>query len=53
MAEHLGHAESAEQVLSAIARVLAKTTIRTPDLGGTATTTSFTAAVLEHGRPPR
>jgi hypothetical protein len=34
MAEHLGHAESAEQVPSAIARVLAKTTVRTPTWAG-------------------
>jgi hypothetical protein len=63
MAEHLGHAESAEQVLSAIARVLAKTTIRTPDLGGTATTTqgvpgqrfphASTPGHRPHPRPPR
>jgi tartrate dehydrogenase/decarboxylase/D-malate dehydrogenase len=47
MLEHLGHAEAAAEVLQAVTDVLAKTTIRTPDLGGTATTTSFTAAVLD------
>ena len=31
-----------------MAAVLAKTPLRTPDLGGTATTTEFTKAVLEH-----
>jgi tartrate dehydrogenase/decarboxylase/D-malate dehydrogenase len=47
MLDHLGHAEAAAEVETAIARVLAKTTVRTPDLGGTATTTDFTAALLD------
>ncbi|WP_328617422.1 tartrate dehydrogenase [Amycolatopsis sp. NBC_00355] len=45
--EHLGHAEAAADVERALAAVLAKTRLRTPDLGGTATTGSFTRAVLD------
>ncbi|MGW4526886.1 tartrate dehydrogenase [Amycolatopsis sp. NPDC004378] len=48
MLDHLGHAEAAEEVERAIAGVLAGTAVRTPDLGGTATTETFTRAVLEH-----
>jgi tartrate dehydrogenase/decarboxylase/D-malate dehydrogenase len=44
---HLGHAEAAAEAESAIADVFAKTALRTPDLGGTATTVSFTRAVLD------
>ena len=47
MLEHLGHPAAADEVLAAIAGVLAKTDLRTPDLGGSATTTEFTAAVLQ------
>jgi tartrate dehydrogenase/decarboxylase/D-malate dehydrogenase len=47
MLEHLGHPAAAAEVTAAIAGVLAKTDIRTPDLGGSATTTEFTAAVLQ------
>jgi len=47
MLEHLGHPAAAHEVLAAIAGVLAKTDLRTPDLGGSATTTEFTAAVLQ------
>ncbi|MFG1643107.1 tartrate dehydrogenase [Amycolatopsis sp. NPDC049252] len=44
---HLGHAEAAADVEGALAAVLAKTWLRTPDLGGTATTVGFTRAVLD------
>ncbi|WP_033288838.1 tartrate dehydrogenase [Amycolatopsis jejuensis] len=47
MLDHLGHAEAAAAVEQAIADVLARTPVRTPDLGGTATTAEFTEAVLE------
>ncbi|HWO64481.1 MAG TPA: tartrate dehydrogenase [Umezawaea sp.] len=47
MLDHLGHAEAAAEVEAAIAAVLAKTDVRTPDLGGTATTGSFTRALLK------
>jgi tartrate dehydrogenase/decarboxylase/D-malate dehydrogenase len=46
MLSHLDHPEAAAEVEAAIARVLAETTVRTPDLGGTATTTDFTKALL-------
>ncbi|SDG66245.1 tartrate dehydrogenase/decarboxylase / D-malate dehydrogenase [Lentzea fradiae] len=48
MLDHLGHREAAAEVEGAIAGVLAKTPIRTPDLGGTAKTGEFTTALLEH-----
>ncbi|MDQ3941902.1 MAG: isocitrate/isopropylmalate family dehydrogenase, partial [Actinomycetota bacterium] len=47
MLEHLGHAEAAEAIVEAIARVLRETSVRTPDLGGTAGTRDVTAAVLD------
>jgi tartrate dehydrogenase/decarboxylase/D-malate dehydrogenase len=47
MLDHLGHPEAAADVESAIAAVLAETDVRTPDLGGTASTESFTRALLE------
>ncbi|MCO1578919.1 tartrate dehydrogenase [Crossiella sp. SN42] len=45
--DHLGHPEAAATVESALAELLAGTGIRTPDLGGTATTEEFTTALLE------
>ncbi|MEU7577303.1 tartrate dehydrogenase [Streptomyces sp. NPDC041068] len=47
MLDHLGHADAAAAVTDALASVLAKTDVRTPDLGGTATTAVFTDKVLE------
>ncbi|UNO43648.1 tartrate dehydrogenase [Streptomyces sp. MST-110588] len=47
MLDHLGHPEAARDVTDAMAAVLAKTDVRTPDLGGTATTAEFTAKLLE------
>ncbi|MFF7467627.1 tartrate dehydrogenase [Streptomyces sp. NPDC008092] len=47
MLDHLGHPEAAARVTDAIAAVLARTPVRTPDLGGTATTREFTEALLE------
>jgi len=47
MLEHLGHAEAGAAVVGAIERVLAETTIRTPDLGGSATTAEMGAAIAE------
>ncbi len=45
MLEHLGAAEAAAVLLSAIERALASGRASTPDLGGTATTAQVTAAV--------
>ncbi|MEV5599185.1 tartrate dehydrogenase [Streptomyces sp. NPDC052496] len=47
MLDHLGHPEAAKDVTDAIAAVLAKTDVRTPDLGGTASTAEFSDALLE------
>jgi tartrate dehydrogenase/decarboxylase/D-malate dehydrogenase len=48
MLEHLGHDAAAHDVLDAIAGVLAKSDVRTPDLGGSASTEEFTAAIVDH-----
>jgi tartrate dehydrogenase/decarboxylase/D-malate dehydrogenase len=45
MLEHLGEQAAADEILSAIARVLAAGDVRTPDLGGKATTEELAAAV--------
>ncbi|MFF3006187.1 tartrate dehydrogenase [Kitasatospora sp. NPDC057940] len=47
MLDHLGHPEAARDVTDAIAAVFATTDERTPDLGGSATTTEFTEKLLE------
>lgn len=46
MLEHLGHEEAATEVLASIEEVFAETEVRTPDLGGTATTTEMTDEIL-------
>jgi tartrate dehydrogenase/decarboxylase/D-malate dehydrogenase len=46
MLEHLGHPELHDRVLGAIERVVSGGTIRTPDLGGTATTKQMTDAIV-------
>lgn len=51
MLEHLGHPDAAAEIETAMAAVLAKTPVRTPDLGGTATTAEFTTALLEFAVP--
>lgn len=45
MLEHLGETTAATEMVAAIERVLADGRVRTPDLGGTATTADMTAAV--------
>jgi isocitrate dehydrogenase (NAD+) len=47
MLEHIGERASAERIRAALLRVLAAGTVRTRDLGGTATTTEFTDAICE------
>ncbi|WP_030670908.1 tartrate dehydrogenase [Streptomyces sp. NRRL B-1347] len=47
MLDHLGHPAAAKDVTDAVAGLLAKTDVRTRDLGGTATTAEFTDKVLE------
>ncbi|ASQ93569.1 hypothetical protein CGL27_11305 [Streptomyces sp. 11-1-2] len=46
MLEHLGHDEAARRITAAIAAVLSQTRVRTPDLGGTATTDEFAEALI-------
>ncbi|WP_328796186.1 tartrate dehydrogenase [Marisediminicola senii] len=47
MLDHLGETAAAAAIMDAIHAVLGESDIRTPDLGGTATTTEVTAAVLQ------
>jgi tartrate dehydrogenase/decarboxylase/D-malate dehydrogenase len=47
MLDHLGHPEAAAAVERAIETVLENTSLRTPDMGGTATTMELGAAVAE------
>jgi tartrate dehydrogenase/decarboxylase / D-malate dehydrogenase len=46
MLDHLGESDAAGEVVAAIERVLADGQVRTPDLGGGATTTAVTTAVV-------
>ncbi|MBX9622242.1 MAG: 3-isopropylmalate dehydrogenase [Gemmataceae bacterium] len=46
MLDHLGLAASAKGVCDAVAKVLAEGTVKTPDLGGTGTTTQMGDAVV-------
>ncbi|MER5783099.1 tartrate dehydrogenase [Streptomyces mobaraensis] len=46
MLDHLGHPAAARDVTDAVVSVLAGTDVRTPDLGGTATTAEFTDRLL-------
>jgi isocitrate dehydrogenase (NAD+) len=45
MLDHIGERDAAARIRAALGRVLAAGTVRTRDLGGTAHTTDFTAAV--------
>jgi len=47
MLDHLGHPEAAAAVELAIETVLENTSLRTPDMGGTATTKELGAAIAE------
>ena len=46
MLDHLGEPEAAAALMTGIERTLAEGAVRTPDLGGSATTADVTAAVL-------
>jgi Isocitrate/isopropylmalate dehydrogenase len=47
MLEHLGHPEAAAKVTDGIAAILARTSVRTSDLGGSANTAEFTQKLLD------
>ncbi len=47
MLEHVGEEESAKSIRKAVYKVLEEGTCRTADLGGSATTSEFTQAILE------
>jgi tartrate dehydrogenase/decarboxylase/D-malate dehydrogenase len=47
MLDHLGLAEAGQGIERAVAGVLSDGVVRTPDLGGTSTTTEVTDAVIE------
>jgi isocitrate dehydrogenase (NAD+) len=56
MLRHIGEADAATRIYAALTRVLSDGTVKTHDLGGTATTTEFSDAVarqLESGREGR
>ena len=46
MLDHLGYEDAAQRIHKALVSVLCDTSIRTRDLGGTATTTAFTDALI-------
>jgi isocitrate/isopropylmalate dehydrogenase len=45
MLRHIGEQAAADRIMTAVNRVLGDGTVRTRDLGGTATTTEYTAAI--------
>ena len=47
MLDHLGHGDAAAAVLGAIERVLAESPVRTPDMGGTASTSDLGQAIVD------
>ena len=51
--EHLGLEKSAHSVRNAVAKVLKESKVRTPDLGGTATTSEVAKAVVSALETPR
>lgn len=47
MMDHLGHRDVHDRILGAVERVIARGGIRTPDLGGTATTQQMADAIVQ------
>jgi isocitrate dehydrogenase (NAD+) len=50
MLQHLGEVEIAEKIFKALTTVLTEKGMKTPDLGGTATTQSFAQAIIDELR---
>src|SRR4030095_3278489 len=48
MLRHIGEAAMAERIMTALGAVLSEGRVRTPDLGGTASTGDFTNAICRH-----
>lgn len=48
MLDHIGYVKEANQIRKAIDEVLIKNKVRTQDLGGSASTTEFANAIIEH-----
>ncbi len=48
MLEYLGELETAGQIRRAVDQVLAEGVYKTPDLGGSATTTQYRDAIIAH-----
>jgi len=46
MLDHLGYPDLHDRVVAAVSQVLGDGHVRTPDLGGTATTRDMTAAIV-------
>jgi tartrate dehydrogenase/decarboxylase/D-malate dehydrogenase len=46
MLDHLGEKAAHDRILAAIERIIGSETVKTPDLGGKATTADMTKAVL-------
>ena len=53
MLDHLGHPEAGQEVLQSLFGVLAGSDVRTPDLGGSATTKEFTDEIIARVGQPR
>ncbi len=50
MLQHIGEVQTAEKIFKALITVLSERKIRTPDLGGTATTQGFAHAIMDELR---
>jgi isocitrate/isopropylmalate dehydrogenase len=48
MMEHLGESATGNRILAALKVVTGERRVRTPDLGGRATTAEFASAVIDH-----
>ena len=46
MLEHMGKSDCAARIRKAVDQVLAEGTVKTPDLGGKATTAEYTEAII-------